>query len=215
MHRPRAHQVRRRNSWSSGLRALLAMVDLMFVGIVPKGWQTCIVVDVQQSRPTVDSQSNSKVPIRQLPIRAEYLRRFPRERFAFVFETGWGERIDTFNGFVTKDLIADRDTTIRLVLSDAEMDTVYRAALAIGVFDYADSEATRGGPPPPVPSTWARLKLRAGNVTKELHWGEGCTLTKSGAADISRLFELIRLIQGIVVSHPEYRTLPTARGVYD
>src|SRR6185369_11814535 len=40
-------------------------------------------------------------------------------RFDFAYETGWGDKLDTYDSTLTKDLVGLRDTTIHVVVSQA------------------------------------------------------------------------------------------------
>ncbi len=147
-----------------------------------------------------------------LPIRAEDAHRFPRDDFGFVFETGHGEKIDTFSGLVTKDLVTDPDTSIALELTEAELDTIYRKMIAIRLFEFPEVIPMNPGIDRH-PSMTMYLKVRAGHALRTIYW-------KTGAPDNSvkreweGLLQLITLIRQVTDDHAEYQALPPARGVY-
>lgn len=139
--------------------------------------------------------------------------RFPKWRFGFLLESGYGERVDTFSGLVTKDMVGDPDTTIRLQLSEAELDTIYEAAMAIRLFHYPEPCPAQSGNPW-VPSTTMRLKIRAGWATKEFSWDTGYGPAVGAEDEWRGLRQFIRLIDRIVQSRDEYMALPRASGGY-
>jgi len=132
--------------------------------------------------------------------------KYPRSGFNFAFETGRGNRIDTYKGTVTKDLISSPDTTIRLQLTNAEMDRVYGKMIDIGFFDIPQHQLSRhtAGPRDPI-----RIVATAGKHTKRLAWRWGERID-----DWQGLSELDRLIWAIVHDRREYRALPKAKGGY-
>ena len=71
-------------------------------------------------------------------------RRQAPANFGFVLETGWGEKVDTFRGLVTKDLVADPDTTIALALSGAELDSVLLVRINQGHWTPVDRRGQGG-----------------------------------------------------------------------
>lgn len=139
--------------------------------------------------------------------------RFPRSGFGFLLESGYGEKVDTFSGLVTKDMVGDPDTTIRLRLTEAELDTIYQAAIAIRLFDYPEPCPPQVGNPW-VPSTTMRLKIRAGWVTKEFSWETGYGPAVGAEDEWRGLRQFVRLIERVVENRSEYRALPRAKGGY-
>lgn len=150
----------------------------------------------------------------ELPRRVADQKRFPRATFGFVLEAGYGERIDTFNGVVTKDLVDDPDTTVELKLSDAELDTLYERALAIRLFDYPEPHPLIESMSGMQPHGTMRLQVRAGTRDITLEWDTGRVPGGKTVDEWKRLYEWIRLARKIVANRPEYRSLPGARGGY-
>ena len=145
-----------------------------------------------------------------LPLRPRDFRRFPRRGFGFAYEISTGERVDTFEGLVTKDLVTLPDTTIKLTLSAAELDTIYRKMIEIRFFEISLPRMHRC-PQVIQPNADIHFRVMAGPVSKTLQWNSG---EPPITDDRVRLIDLLQLIRRIVWAHPEYRALPPARGLY-
>jgi len=139
-----------------------------------------------------------------------------RPNFDFVFETGWGTKIDTYHAIVTKDLVMIPDTTVACVLSNADLDSVRQKMIEIDFFHMPE-------PHPPYqfgetvttmsPHTSTRLEATMGGQTRRLLWGsEGYVVPNEG--DWKKLGELQTLIWRILRRQPCYRPLPPAKGGY-
>src|SRR6516162_3781920 len=131
----------------------------------------------------------------------------PRARatFGFLFETGYGEKVDTFHGLVTKDLGAHPDTTIALVLTPGELDSVYRKVEEVRLFEVPDLRA----PDDCLmrPNTWVWLVIRADTTERSFQWEEqwGCSDSLRATRSWKSLMGVIDLIREIVEAKPEYR----------
>jgi hypothetical protein len=153
-------------------------------------------------------------PAPRLHVRPQDYVRFPRKGFGFVYECSDGSRVDTFKGIVTKDLVALRDSTIPLDLTQAEMDTVYEKFIEIRFFDLPE-------PHPPyagigmMPNFDIRFSATAGCVTRTLAWNTGRVVGRRvPGPEWKRLGELEDLIWRMVARHAEYRALPEPKGAY-
>ncbi|MEQ1832066.1 MAG: hypothetical protein ABL977_03340 [Candidatus Eisenbacteria bacterium] len=182
-----------------------------------------LAADVQSllERPRLQA---ARRPARTLPLRAGDTARFPRDRFGFVFSSERGTRIDTRSGTMTIDRVMDPDTTIALRFSEAELDTLYKEAIAIRLFDeltldpeHKDAEAISS-------SQRYGLSVRTGASEREFgwqsyaladgRWADGSWAAGRAADDWKRLNEFVGHAAGIARRHAEYRALPPARGVY-
>jgi hypothetical protein len=158
-----------------------------------------------------DDEAFLKRPPQELPIRPIDYVRFPRAGFSFVLGYSTGFEIDTFHGTVTKDLVEDRDTTVTLRLSPAEMDSIYQAMIAMRFFDLPQ-------PHPPfheehmvVPMTGITYEAHAGPAVQRLEWSTG---DRRPSDDWKRLHRLVRRIEDMVERKPEWQALPRPRGAY-
>ena len=138
------------------------------------------------------------------------------QHFAFLFETGWGTKLDTYHDTLTKDLVADPDTTIQFVLSQADLDSVRQKMIAIHFFDLPEPHPPFGecqGTMSPNSSTHWMATL--GSRTEQLSWdgGEfGCENFSS--PEWKGLFALQELIWRIIQRQPAYQALPHPKGAY-
>jgi hypothetical protein len=135
-----------------------------------------------------------------------------REGFGFLFETGYGERVDTFLGLATKDLVCDPDTTIALALTPAELDTIRRNVAEVRLFDLPGLHAPQDCVM--FPSTSCQLLLRDGKRERRIAWETGWGCSDSERISFKRLYQVIQLIRRMVEAKPEYRALPRGRGFY-
>jgi hypothetical protein len=155
--------------------------------------------------------AQNRRPPRRLPIRAEDPHRYPRKSFGFVLSNDSGFRLDTFRGTVTRRLSEERDTTIALALSPAEIDTVYQAMLEMRFFEYPE-------PHPPfvtatllVPNYQLSLQASAGGHSKRQTWstGEGPV---TWSDEWKRLLSVTRTIQRMVAANQDFQALPIYTG---
>jgi hypothetical protein len=149
-----------------------------------------------------------------LPVREEDYDRYPRDNFGILFETGHGEMVNSFNDLVTKDMVALPDTTIPLVLTEAELDTLYKKVIEIRFFDYPEPHPPRESNVYSSHNISMVLRVRAGTVEKTLKWKTGRLPEGDAVNDWKRIRQLIKLIREIVWSRPEYRALPSSSGMY-
>ncbi len=137
--------------------------------------------------------------------------------FNLVFQSGVGarNRLDTFNGTFTKDMIMEPSIKVKLSLSEEELDSIYQKMMEIDFFNYPDRFSVTV---PPGESTIIvtpyesyYFKVRYGSRVKELWWEDEI---KNENIEADRLRELIELIWSIVQSKEEYKKLPPPKGGY-
>ncbi|MGD0779503.1 MAG: hypothetical protein ABR954_01795 [Dehalococcoidales bacterium] len=137
--------------------------------------------------------------------------------FNFIFKYGvsGGNTLDTFHGTYTRDMILDPAITIDMVLTAAEMDSIYQKMLEIDFFNYpdkfsvdvADNETKIEVTPYPT----YFFKVEYSGKTKELLWHDKYV---NSDAQANKLKELINLVKSIIESKAEYQALPEASGGY-
>jgi len=137
--------------------------------------------------------------------------------FNFIFKHGVTGRntLDTFQGTYTKDMIMDPAITTDLVLTKAEMDSIYQKMMEIDFFNYPDkfsvdvADNETKTEVAPYPSYFFRVEYDG--KTKELLWhAKYVNLDTPG----EKLMELINLIRNIIESKDEYKALPEPSGGY-
>jgi hypothetical protein len=143
---------------------------------------------------------------RKLPVVAEDYRRFPRKDFGVVVDFGTLDRIDTFTGLLTRAGGGmGQDSTFRLALTAADLDTIYEKLIEIRFFDYPE-------PHPPYEcsrDTLARFHVgitaRAGGAARALSWSPN----KMEVSEVwKRLDEAIELVWRIVNAKTRLVPLP-------
>ena len=140
----------------------------------------------------------------------------------FAYGVGAKNRLDTFKGIYTKDMVVDQSITVNLYLSKNELDIIYQKMVEINFFDYPDKFSVSIPPEEAImltPYSSYYFKVKHDSKIKELWWDdnkfwqEGGKLTyKDEKAE--KLKELIELIRNIIESKEEYTKLPTPRRVY-
>lgn len=143
--------------------------------------------------------------------------RFPRKGFNFLIEDGYGTTLDTYRGLCTKDLVADPDTTIRLVLSPAEMDSIHAKMIVIGFFEMEEPHPSYGAArefQSVSPGTTFRIEATAGTTTRRLSWDTGVRMS-TPSAEWRGLDELVQLIRKTIENRPEFKALPAPNGLYE
>jgi len=138
--------------------------------------------------------------------------------FAFVFKhTPCGSTpvdvLDTANGTLVHTPLGEPDgITIFLQLSDEELESVYQKAVSIDFFNYPSDFVVPDdqliGYEVPVSSY--ELTMINGEMSNSVKWSGGA-LTKPDYMKATNLRDLVILINGIILSHPEYQQLPTPK----
>jgi len=141
--------------------------------------------------------------------------------FGFRFESsGIGcltERLDTFSGTFTYTgpftespvAIPLQTLTARIVLTDAQLRTIYQAIEDIRFFDYPpafvglpeDRKSAREFHP----SRLYRMEVRSGGSEHAVVWDDGA---KPTTADADRLRDLFSTVLGFIHQHPEFKRFP-------
>lgn len=153
-------------------------------------------------------------PPRLLPVRSEDFHRYPRSGFGLIYLDSNGNRLDTFAGTITKDLVNLTDTTIAVDLPPADLDSIHDAMIRIRFFDPDQLFPSLRLGSAIQPNTIHRLRARAGSAERELVWDSGTWVGGPTTDDGKRLLELFRLIWRRIEARPEYRTLPRPVGGY-
>jgi len=142
----------------------------------------------------------------------------PRESgFNLIFRYGVGAKneLNTFDRTYTRDMVQDPSITVKLSLSEEEVDSIYQEMMEIDFFDYPDNfsivppTSESRGIVTPYYSYYFKVQRDSG--TKELWWEDEIVYEDMKA---DRLRELINLIWDIVKSKDEYKALPELTGGY-
>jgi hypothetical protein len=140
-----------------------------------------------------------------------------KSNFNFIFKYGIGARneLDTFKGTYIKDMIIDASITVKLSLSEEEMERIYQKMMEIDFFSYLDrfKLAIPAGEPTGIVTPYSTyyFKVEHDSQYKELWWGDEITNPDEKA---DKLRELITLIRNIIESKEEYKKLPEPRSGY-
>jgi hypothetical protein len=140
----------------------------------------------------------------------------PRD-FAVLLANGFGSRIDTRAGRVTKDLVTGRDTTVALRLKSAELDSLYEEYTRSGLFGLPEPYPRLA--PEDIgcmitPNTPWYFEITSGGVTKRFSWDSRYCL-EHRTAEWKVLLEAKRRLELMIVRTPKYRSLPDERGAYE
>jgi hypothetical protein len=100
------------------------------------------------------------------------------------------------------------------VLTDAELDTIYRKMIQMRLFDYPEPHPPIMGRTHRFPNMDVWFRVTAGDVEKELTWNTSWFSRANTTDDWKRLWELINMIQAMVERRPEYKSLPASEGGY-
>lgn len=140
--------------------------------------------------------------------------------FNFIIAYGYNakNKIDTFKGEYTKDLVEDGSATCKIKFTEDEMRKIYEEMKKIDIVNYPrqftppyrdnpksgiEAEATSY-------STYYFIIQIDGKV-KEINWVDK---NLSQASDVKQLHELIRRVMEIVEDKDEYKKLPPQNGAY-
>jgi len=141
----------------------------------------------------------------------------PFTNFNFEFRYGVTSRnkLDTFHGTYTKDMILAPSITINLRLNEHEFAQILTKMQEIDFFNYPDVfkvEIPPGDLTTVVtPYSKYYFKVQYGSIIKELLWEDEIRNENEKAY---KLRELIKLIRSIIESKEEYKELPEPRGGY-
>jgi hypothetical protein len=122
--------------------------------------------------------------------------------------------LDTFQNTYSQTMGRERPISIPLTLSPKQMAAIYEDIVKIDFFAYPTQfsgvveEATERSTTSP--STTYHLEVRNAGVVHEVIWNDGeGPLTESA----KRLSGLLKLIDGVLTSHPKVKRLPRAQVV--
>jgi hypothetical protein len=176
-------------------------------------WLGSSIVSAQQSRRAEERARLERLrPPGWEPLRVEDYARFPRESFDFAWSNEAGNGLDTFRGIASKDLISLPDTTVALVLTAAEKDSVYEVVIRMRLLDPQTPFISHRSECVIAPRFLNTLRVESGPFTRTVQWYGACP--DQTTEDLRRLAHLRQLIDRILQRHPEYRALPEARGFY-
>jgi hypothetical protein len=141
----------------------------------------------------------------------------PEANFALYFSYGGclGETLDTFQGTFSRSMCPpDPPVTISFALSAEEMRTIYLEMAKIDFFGYPDQFSVvvpEGAVVGKItPSDSYHLKVRNGEVEKELYWTDDIFEPTTQEADQLRAF--LKKVIGIIHGHPELKLVPEPSG---
>jgi hypothetical protein len=139
----------------------------------------------------------------------------PANSFSLIFQyTPCGPTpmyvLDTSSGQLVYTPLGDTtSTTISLLLTDDELETIYQKALSIGFFDYPSkfvvpNDQALGDV---TPATSYEISMSDGTLTNSVSWIDEA-MTKPGYTKADQLRELMKLIYKTIQSHPKVQQFP-------
>ncbi|MFB5089609.1 hypothetical protein PGC35_20905 [Psychrobacillus sp. PGGUH221] len=133
--------------------------------------------------------------------------------FSIQFGVQKKNEISTFEGTVTKDLIADGTATTELILTEEEMKDIYENMPEINIAE------TKEFTPEPINGTVCMQQPYGEDEWKIIINGETLTHLISGeycepTNDAKQLIELRNYVFNIIKSKDEYKSLPESDGGY-
>lgn len=134
--------------------------------------------------------------------------------FSIRFGIQKKNEINTFEGTVTKDLIADGTATTELILTEEEMQDIFKKMQEINITE------TKEFTPKSLFGTVCMQKPYGEDEWKIIINGETITQLVSGeycepTNDAKQLFELRNYVFNIIKSKGEYKSLPESNGGYE
>jgi hypothetical protein len=155
-------------------------------------------------------------------------------QFNFIFQYGYGSKnkneMNTYKETYTKDMVSDPPIITDMLLTEEEMNEIYRKMEEIDFFNYPDEffimiapGSSRGVV---TPYLKYYFKVEYEGVIKELRWDDEIIWRDDQLKDsidkiifenkeeAEKLYELISLIREIIENKPEYEELPKPRGGY-
>ena len=131
--------------------------------------------------------------------------------FGFICEYGIfpGNTLNTFDGTLTNKVMITGDSiaTVKIRLSNQQLDSIYAKMIDIDVFNYPNRFSPDTSRAIALPSPIYIIRIKAGEVEKEIHWISGFQSNKKEAKQLDELFDLI---QKMVARDPNYAKLPKA-----
>ena len=132
-------------------------------------------------------------------------------RMIFAYGVGAKNKLDTFEGKYTMDMIQDPSMTVNFKLDKEQLQIIYNKMQNIDFFEYPSSfNPVTNGEVTPFQTYY--FKVRVNGIINEIRWED-----KHFSEEIKakKLRELIQLITIMIQDSPEYKLLPQPRGGYD
>lgn len=132
--------------------------------------------------------------------------------FNFIFNYGVNAKnqLDTVKGQFTKDMIREPSITVKLELSDEEMNAIYSEMKKIDILNYPESFNPKSNRILSPYQTYS-IKIIADGREKSIYWkDESVSKTKKAV----QLRELFNKIKEMIINKEEYKKLPTPKGGY-
>ena len=139
--------------------------------------------------------------------------RHPRRGFGIQYQESLGKGVDTMRGTVSKDMVVDPDTTIRLALSEGALDTLYALALRDHIFDLPETLPMQVGRHTVGTEVDIHFRIESDGKQRDWRW-EAHNLNYPLSDDWKRMVRFLGVLDSIVTTQPAYRALPQPRGVY-
>ena len=128
------------------------------------------------------------------------------------YESGYKEEINTFEGFLKKDLVMDGTIQISFWLSKVEQESILYVVQKIHFFEFPDTLSRRGEyaviRPDPGPQ---KLRIKCGNQEKTVIWFPPINPKSEFSVPLQKLIDKI---WEVINANPRYQKLPSARGGY-
>lgn len=171
----------------------------------------------QRNRQIILSHVNSSIVTNTVSVNGLSSSASPTQ-FKMIFEYGVEakNKLDTFNGTFTKDMISCSPITVNLTLTPEELNKIYQKMIETNFFDYPDKFVDSNHYKPvvsavtPFYSYYFKVEYDGGKI-KELSWNDDTEYVDENGA---KLHELIQLITGIISTKDAYKQLPEPCGGY-
>ncbi len=138
-------------------------------------------------------------------------------RYGVMADDSYGRNVlDTYRGTYTKDMVVDEAVTTTLVLTDEELETIYRKMMEIDFFSFpelykpeAKSEVTCVF----TPASSYHYEVTYNWTVKKVTWSNAYYCSED--QETRDLMALNKVILSIVESKPEYQALPEPKEGYN
>jgi len=157
-----------------------------------------------------DFVPDSSARVRE-PSSARYRALYPMKRFAFLFDNGKDLKYDSIEGTLRRHVSGQRDSTVHLALSDAELGPIYERMIQIRFFDIPSSHPTYFVPDS-IGSVGEHAQMsvfaRSDTTVHQLRWDGAYAIDlQRMAPDWARLYGLLDVIWSTLTARPEYAAL--------
>ncbi len=144
---------------------------------------------------------------------AGYRARYPNANFAFLYDDGEHDQIDTIEGTFARRSGVGFDETAKFALTKEEMDRIYERMIAVRLFDVATPHPTYVPSAPLTkrgPCAGAKLYVRTDRFVRQYQWNLQHTAEPEKLVpEWGRLAQVTALIREIVSARPEVKALPS------